>query len=235
MKFNETTYASNANLYNPENTTREGSIYLFQYNENDVYVLETMYGYQSNIEFGRGEEIETLSVGDQVAWQIVPAGRRLFIRPMEPRAHTNMTVVTNRRAYQFDLVANQPDSPAAVSKIAYVIRFYYPEGSAGYPVPEVTPQALLAATAPRSAYNYNYTYEGDEKLAPLKIYDDGSATYFRLPPGKKDPEISMVNGDDLTPLKISITPEGYRSVPVVAKSLVLEYEGGQKLRVFNER
>src|SRR6478735_8817090 len=79
--------------------TTDSRIKTFVFNANEVYTITTHYGYQSNIEFGQKESIETVSIGDRVAWQIIPAGRRLFIRAMEENAHTNMTIVTNLRAY----------------------------------------------------------------------------------------------------------------------------------------
>ena len=81
-----------------EPITSDSRIKTFVYNENDVYTLTTHYGYQSNIEFAKNERIETVSLGDRVAWQIVPAGRRLFVRPQEEGVTTNMTVITNKRS-----------------------------------------------------------------------------------------------------------------------------------------
>lgn len=104
--------------------TTDSRIKTFVYNENDVYRLLTHYGYQLNIEFGKKELIQTISVGDRAGWQIVPNGRRLFVRAMQDKAHTNMTVVTNKRAYQFDLYSAQPDNKGW-DELVYVVRFYY--------------------------------------------------------------------------------------------------------------
>ncbi len=44
----------------------------------------------------------------------------LFVKPMQPTARTNMTVVTDQRTYLFDLVASPGATPV------YVLRFTYP-------------------------------------------------------------------------------------------------------------
>lgn len=106
--------------------TTDSRIKTFVYNENDVYRLLTHYGYQLNVEFGNGEEIETISVGDRTGWQIIPSDSRLFIRAMEDKGHTNMTVITNRHAYQFDLYSAPPGNQGW-DELVYVVRFYYPE------------------------------------------------------------------------------------------------------------
>lgn len=106
--------------------TTDSRIKTFVYNPNEVFAVTTHYGYQSNVEFGPKEVIDTISVGDRVAWQIIPAGGRLFIRAMEENARTNMTVVTNFRAYQFDLRSSPSDAVFGSEQLTYVIRFYYP-------------------------------------------------------------------------------------------------------------
>ena len=64
-------------------------------------------GIQSTIEFAPDERIENVAVGDSSAWQITPNRRAslLFVKPLAARSRTNMTVVTDRRTYMFDLVA----------------------------------------------------------------------------------------------------------------------------------
>lgn len=96
------------------------------YSENGVFKLVTEYGYQSNIEFEKGEQIQTISVGNPVYFKITPAGDRLFVKALQADRHTNMTLVTNKRAYQFEIssiVENDAD-------VVYVMRFYYPESDA---------------------------------------------------------------------------------------------------------
>lgn len=161
----------------------------FVYNENEVYTILTQYGYQTNIEFGQAEEIQTISVGDRVAWQIIPAGRRLFIQTLSDQAQTNLTVVTDRRAYQFDLKSTS-HTKGNEDRLVYVARFYYPDEDWDQPEPVKAPEALVKPAA-ESQYNFNYTYAGPDGFAPVKIFDDGAATYFQFPAGQS-PAISMV-------------------------------------------
>lgn len=181
------------------------------YNENDVYSLLTHYGYQCNIEFSPQEEIETISIGDRVGWQVIPAGRRLFIRAMEEFARTNLTVVTNRRAYQFDLKSTS-STVTPNEELVYVVRFFYPDDRknrlapapysddvapiTGIPVPVTTPPVIpsspIAPAVQSSSYNYNYTFSGPDHIAPTKLFDDGANTYFKFPGMSSPPKILMV-------------------------------------------
>ena len=53
---------------------------------------------------------------------------RLFIKPMERNIRTNMTIITNKKTYQFDLVANELES-GDEKDLVYVVRFEYPKKS----------------------------------------------------------------------------------------------------------
>ncbi|KKB96702.1 Type IV secretion system protein virB9 precursor [Candidatus Arcanobacter lacustris] len=106
--------------------TTDNRIKTYIYNENEVFTILVHYGYQSSIELSYGEEVETISMGDSYAWKITPVGRRIFIKPFEENIHTNMTIITNKRTYQFDIVSKLP-SENFDKELAYVVRFFYPE------------------------------------------------------------------------------------------------------------
>jgi type IV secretory pathway VirB9-like protein len=108
-----------------------------QYNPDEIVRLEGKLNVQTTIAFGEDEKIENVAVGDSDSWQIMPNRRAdlLFIKPLSQNARTNMTVVTDRHTYFFDLVA----SPAA--KPVYALRFAY----AGR---KVEAPAVAAAAAP---------------------------------------------------------------------------------------
>lgn len=120
----------------------DSRIKTFVYNANDVYRLLTHYGYQMNLEFGDDEEIQTVSVGDRSGWQITPGENRVFIRAMEDKAQTNMTVITDKRSYQFDLYS-APPGQQGWDELVYVVRFYYPEDARGVQYANAAPRAMM--------------------------------------------------------------------------------------------
>ncbi len=111
-------------------------IQTYVYSPSDVFRIMIHHGFQTHVEFALGEEIETVSAGDQFAWQISPVGRRLFIKPLEENVHTNLTVITNKRSYQFEVASLNPDDLTAGTP-AFVVRFYYP--------PQVSQAPLVSA------------------------------------------------------------------------------------------
>lgn len=109
-----------------EPITTDNRIKTYIYNENEIYPVVIYYGYQTSIEFAHGEEVSSISMGESYSWQITPVGRRLFIKPFEENMHTNMTILTNKRAYQFDLFSKKIENKYD-ENLVYVMRFYYPE------------------------------------------------------------------------------------------------------------
>lgn len=162
------------------------------YDPAQVVRIEGQTKVQATIAFDPAERIENVAIGDSQAWQVTPNKRAnlLFIKPLSPTASTNLTVITDRHTYLFDLVA----SPRA--KPLYVLRFTYPEE----PEPEVAPASaanaveLAAASDPYavvdpSALNFDWTREGDPALLPAQTYDDGNATFLTWKSGEPVPAI----------------------------------------------
>lgn len=125
--------------------TTDSRIRTLVYNPNEVYELKFYYNYQSFIEFSDDEEIEMISIGEAFAWRLTPAGKRLFIRPLEVAAHTNMTIITNRRTYHFDIRSSEFTGKAD-EDLVYTIRFFYPQLGQTLPIP---PQLTMPNPAAR--------------------------------------------------------------------------------------
>jgi type IV secretion system protein VirB9 len=171
-----------------------------RYNPNEVVRIQGQHNVQASVAFGEDEHIENVAVGDSASWQITPNKRAnlLFVKPLAPRARTNMTVVTDRHTYFFDLVAGPAATPL------YVLRFTYPDepkpaktqqaGADG-----LTPEEKLAAVVPPAeipdpaTLNFAWRQRGDKELLPSRIYDDGNSTYLTWPAKTSLPAIQIKN------------------------------------------
>ena len=147
------------------------------YSPYDVHRYTGYYGYQSSIIFAEDETIETMSMGDSTAWQMVPNGNRLFLKPIDPDATTNMTLITNRRVYYFELHAKEAQDINETG-LMFAVKFLFPEEQ------EAAHTAISQHTEPdltnKSLYNFEYTISGPELISPVKIFDDGKFTYFEF-------------------------------------------------------
>lgn len=175
----------------------DGRIKTRLYSPDEVVVVEGRAGVQATIAFGEQEQIENVAIGDSNSWQVTPNKRAdlLFVKPLGANSRTNMTVVTDRHTYLFDLVAG----PAA--RPVYVLRFTYP--AEPKPVRQLAgmsaDEAAAAAAPPKdltadpAQLNFAWRTQGERKLLPSRIYDDGDATYLTWPARTAIPAILTPN------------------------------------------
>jgi type IV secretion system protein VirB9 len=179
------------------------------YDEAAVVRVDGRVKVQTTIKFGPDEVIENVAIGDSAAWQVQPnkAQTILFVKPLEPAARTNMTVVTDRRTYLFDLVSS-PQSPAL-----YVLQFRYPElekaaeakrlaalaeaealAAKAAAEPAMTASAPAPTTDP-ARLNFAWAAQGSSDLLPIRAFDDGTSVFLTWPEGTKVPAIQIVNAN----------------------------------------
>lgn len=165
----------------PRPIATDSRIRVLVYSPDDVFKFVGYYGYQTSIELAKDEEVVSISMGDTTAWQIVPSGFRIFIKPMEPEATTNMTLITNKRTYFFELYAEEAED-IRDPDLVFNVRFIYPDEEdeddiRNYSSKTNSQQPDLEHP---EKYNFNYSISGHEEISPVKIYDDGEFTYLQF-------------------------------------------------------
>jgi type IV secretion system protein VirB9 len=172
-----------------------------RYDAGQVVRIDGRTGVQASIAFAEDELVENVAIGDSNAWQVTPNKRAnmLFVKPLAAAARTNMTVVTDRHTYFFDLVASPRANPL------YVLRFTYPEAPrkalptlSGPPV-LTSEEAAIAANDPAArpaapaVLHRDWARKGAASVMPASVHDDGSATFLAWSPGKPIPAILVRN------------------------------------------
>lgn len=157
------------------------------YPGNRVLRIAGRTGVQAVIAFGEDEHIENVAIGDANAWQVTPNRRAnmLFVKPLQAHAVTNLTVVTDRHSYFFDLAA------APGSHALYALTFTYPAATKPQK-PAIAPgltaeEAGLAQAAPQAlptdlaALDFGWKTKGKPALLPARVFADGRNTYLSWP------------------------------------------------------
>jgi type IV secretion system protein VirB9 len=149
------------------------------YNPDDVFKFVGYYGYQASIELAKDESIVSISMGDTTSWQIVPAGNRIFIKPVEQDATTNMTLITNKRTYFFELYAAETQDIRDPDMV-FNVKFIYPDEEESENLRAYSSSSGSPDLTHPEKYNFNYSISGHEEIAPIKIFDDGEFTYLQF-------------------------------------------------------
>jgi len=167
---------------------------VIDYRPTTVLPLTAFVGYHVHLEFAPGEYFVNLGAGDTSSIDVGAEGNHLLLKPKQPSAGTNLTILTNRRAYFIDYRAfARPPRP---DEAVYSMVFRYaddphvvPESSAEAGSPDV----LLGA--PRPALNTAYWYCGSPSLRPVAAVDDGLQLRLTFAPHTELPAVFVAEPD----------------------------------------
>lgn len=180
------------------------------YNPQQVVRLSTFYGVSTHVEFSKAETIVDVAIGDDQAWVVAPRGNHLYIKPRAQKADTNVTVVTDKRTYQFALVVRpRPprDSTAwADPNLIYSLSFRYPEEDTEASASRVRREEerksaadlreRLSDAAKRGGkQNLDYWVAGSQEVSPTAARDDGRFIYLTFSNNRDMPAVYAVDSE----------------------------------------
>jgi type IV secretion system protein VirB9 len=193
--------------------TLDSRIKTFIYSDNEIFPVVLNLGYQTAIEFSKDETIQTYSVGNQFVWQFSAVGRTLFIKPLEENIVTNMTVITNKRRYYFELYSRKTGGMED-EEISYVVRFFYPEGKELVKVEKK--EEKKSEQIQIQPYNFNYSFSQPISL----VFDNGIGTFIKVPKPNLVTNV-ICDGEAIKPRIIG----SYLMVTKICKKLTLSING----------
>ena len=203
------------------------------YSSNRVYRLYGYVGYQIDIEFARRERFEGLAAGDIAGIAFKADGRHLFIKPRVVRLRTNLTVLTNLRAYEFDYSVSRRKPSSATEPVIYALRFTYPRSPVAA-MPHVRERISSdLAKGPAVSPNFDYWYCGSPSLKPAAVWDNGVQTWIRFGARQALPAVFVLGADGRESLVNFSVHRGDVVVQRVVKRLVLR-RGKLKGCIVNE-
>jgi type IV secretion system protein VirB9 len=198
----------------PPKGIRDARVRVAEYHADEVYRLPAFVGYQVHLEFEPGEAFLGLGAGDLEGLSFVAAGHHLFLKPTAAAVATNLTVVTDRREYQFEYSVSPRRPNPQLEEVIYSLRFTYP--------PSGSPLApALAAGIEARPKNLEYGFCGARALQPSAAWDDGVQTTLTFPARADLPAVFVLNPDGTESL-VNVTVEADRMrVHRVAERLIL--------------
>lgn len=164
---------------------------IYTYASGAIYELYTNPNFISTILLEPGETLNDIAAGDTSRWMVTEAqaeaevdGRTIvLVKPQAANLRTNIVLVTSRRTYTIEAVAQS--GQAYSSEIAWC----YPERT--------------AVSASVNELNFEYrirtTHGRRPAWLPTRVFDDGRRTWIEMPP--------QASSTDLPPLFV-ITGEG---------------------------
>lgn len=163
------------------------------YEPSQVVKVIAHYGYQTHIQFAEDETVETPLFGDELAWKFRKIRNHLFLLPVEDEADTNLTVVTNKRVYNIELLAKEAKDIRA-QDLFFQVNYRYPTEEAAKRQAVLDAAKVDAKLSVRpEPVNWNYWGKGTQQVSPTEVWDDGTFTYLRFPNNRDIPAIFLVD------------------------------------------
>lgn len=193
------------------------------YEAMEVYYIKGFYGYFTRIEFAPEETDIIFALGDDAAWTVLSTRNNVLLKPKAEKPDTNMTVITNKRSYNFVLSAEDKPIPGkenagSKSDQQFLIRFTYPREEAAAEAAKRKAEAeaynerqrkereemekqleeYQIGAALRSAnnqvVNIDYFGCGADEVLPIAAYDNKTFTFLKFAAGQDIPSFFIIDG-----------------------------------------
>ncbi|MBU1386948.1 MAG: P-type conjugative transfer protein TrbG [Proteobacteria bacterium] len=188
--------------------SEDGKI-IYVYGATAVTIKTKLY-HSTDIELEAGETIEALNAGDTIRWHFTPAYHgtleaktlHIFVKPIETGLKTNLTILTNKRAYRFNLESSKKDH---MSIVGFEYPKHYSDIVANLKIQDQIEKEkakknslpTIEDTSKRiaiTALDFKYEIDGDEpSWKPVRVYNDGVKTIIELPEKAKYTKVPVLS------------------------------------------
>lgn len=166
----------------------------FSYEQDNTYLVLAKPKAVTHIQFAADEVIQSVAAGDTANWEFTPTRNRknLFIKPRFDDQETSLTVITDKRSYQF-VLRSTGDGKKWYQRVSWIYSrdlVLTVDGADAAESPVAAPAAAASAAKPPtdteigiepSSLHFGYQISGDAEFRPRVVFDDGKFTYFKMP------------------------------------------------------
>ena len=192
----------------------DSRIWSVRYEPDAVIPSTAFVGYHIDFEFAPNETFVNLGAGDTAALDVGAEGNHLFLKPKAVTSGTNLTIVTNQRAYHLDYRVLRRKDDGLPSEVVYAVRFTYP-----------APPAVASIVTPSLSNppidNTDYWFCGSQSLKPTTVSDDGVHTRLTFAPRTELPAVFVKSADGAESLINFHVEDGVVVIHRIAQKFVL--------------
>lgn len=185
-------------------SAKENRIVRYTFSPDVIFRVLTVPTLHTHIELGEDEGVKELPViGDSAQWRVSGGPRNLYVKPLRNDLETSMTVVTNKRTYQFQLVSGRKDNSAVYQKVS----FMYPDRDMEIKLRKEADTAVVEAENNRLAgqviasnidpasLDFGFDIIGEASFKPSAAYTDGKFTFLAMPKTQDSPAIFLLDDE----------------------------------------
>ena len=160
----------------------------FPYNEDNTYLVLTKPKSLTHLQFAADEVISTTAAGDTAQWiiEVTKNRKNIFVKPRYEKLETSLTVLTDKRQYEFVLKSNAEGQKWYQRVVWEYQNPVVLELESPLPVVDPvavaaqSPAATMAGIDPKNI-KFEFNVDGDAAFRPTAVFDDGKFTYLKMP------------------------------------------------------
>ncbi len=222
----------------PRKLAHNDKLAQFIYRKDAIYKYIGIFEQYAFIRFGKGESVSGgIYINNPKDWYIKDKGNSLLLFPISKSDKaTNMLVLTNKRSYQF-ILESKKGNYLHNPDLVFETQFIYPENKLSNikVIADKFDSVDRIDFSDLSKYNFQYSYTGPRKIAPVKIFDDQKWTYFEFNDKNSGvPAIFYVDSKGYEGLVNFRTIGDYIVVERLSETFTLRH-GTDTICVFNDR
>jgi len=178
----------------PDTSDYLGAIQLYGFERGSIYQVYGAPEQVTDLALETGEKLISVSAGDTVRWMVGDtrsgAGANtqvhILIKPLAADISTNLIILTSKRTYYLDLVA-QPDNYMPAVAWTYqtqLVPIQSRQASAPVQYASLRPASSPAYSDSPQLDNLNFSYriKGDHpEWRPVRVFDDGDKVFIQFP------------------------------------------------------
>lgn len=196
----------------------------------------------TQIQFAPDEIVLDVEGGDTEGWVVTVQdnlNNMIFIKPTVLDSHSNITVITNKRNYYFDV--SSAKSLQARNNQTYAIKFVYPDDArkslqSKLSLRKQEKDSIINHKNNPKSYNWDYAFSGDKSIMPAHIFDDGTFTYLELRNNQDIPAVFMVDNKNGEESLVNVSRQGqYLVIHRLAPQFTLRAGQAHVASIFNNR
>lgn len=208
----------------PTGSAYDSRIKTIMYNADDVTQIDSVIGVQTHIILDPGETYVTHAFGDSDAWTFSHKENHYFIKPKAENGDTNLTIVTNKRNYNFDVRYHEKAYVKAGKgrrtfdpQFTFQVQFKYPEVEAQKKkvADDAKKREQVFSQLLAKGVNTKYSFNGEKKLTPAYVWDSQGFTYFKFAVGQEIPNIYPVGLDGTEQIEMRHMEGTYKEIVVM--------------------
>jgi len=187
--------------------TGDSRLVQFGYDEDNTFLVLTKPKAVTHIQFAPDETLQSVAAGDTAQWELTPTKNRknLFVKPKYEDLETSMSVITDKRTYQF-VLKSTGDGKKWYQRVSWLYSGTMllesdaqldagslPSGKGSRQSSQ--PSALGETSVGLGAgidpikldglkpenLSFSYSTSGSAAFRPVMVFDDGRFTYFKMP------------------------------------------------------